>query len=117
MATVAHAEKSLAVVGAGGHEDNFGAFLGGGPCELGTLDVVADQDGDLAVGRLEYIEDVTMVAVPFFLFPARAVDLVLQVHFAPRREQEGGVEQLPVADVRVRTTDQVIAVAHGMCAE
>ena len=58
-----------------------------------------------------------MVAVPLFLLPARAVNLVLEMYLAPRCEQESGIKQLGIADIGVRPTDQIIAVAHGMRAK
>ena len=78
---------------------------------------IRDRDGDLAVRRLEDLEDVAMVAVPLLLLPARAVNLVLEMHGTSRSEQKGSVEQLAVTDVRVRAADQVVAVAHRMPAE
>ena len=107
MAAVAHPPETLAIVGAGRHEDDVHALLADHAREFRELDVVADQDGNAAKGRVENAQVVPWVAAPFFLLPAGQMDLLLGEMLAFGCEQIGGVEQLAVGDGGMASTDDV----------
>lgn len=82
MAAVANAPETLPIIGAGGNENNVSALFAHHARQLWKLDVVADQDADPAIGRVEHIQVVAWVTFPLFSFPAGQVNLVLGKYFA-----------------------------------
>ncbi len=93
--------------GAGRHEDDVHALLADHARKLRELDVVADQNGDAAKGRVKHTQVVACVTVPFLLLPAGQVDLLLGEMLAFGREQISRIEQLAVGDGGVAAADDV----------
>jgi hypothetical protein len=97
MAAIAHPQEALAVIGARRNEDDVGAHLADLAAQLGKFNVVADQDGDAAMRRVEHPQVMARITVPFFFFPSRQMNFVLAEYLAFGCEQISRIEQLAVA--------------------
>ena len=86
MATIARTLEALPIIRAGRNKKNLGASLGNATRKFRKFYVIADQNGYFAVGNMEHPETIAMIRLPFFLFPAGAMNFVLRVNLSAGRE-------------------------------
>ena len=108
MTAVSNAQETLTIIGAGRDHQNVRPRFAHHPREFRKLNVVTNQDRDLSVRRIEKMELVTGICVPFLAFPTCAVNLVLMKDLAARSEVVSGIEQTTIVmQRRVRTADEM----------